>query len=53
MMLVEYYADEDDVKVPCCPRFPSTHTLSAEPGGFYCYECAEHYGDPVEGGDRK
>ena len=46
-MLVEYYYDEEaGFKVPCCP-FRATHHLSAEPNGYYCYECAEHYGKPA------
>jgi len=48
-MLAEYhYDDVAEAKVPCCPRFPTSHHLSAEPGGYYCYECAEHYADPLK-----
>ena len=44
---IEYHYDEEmGAKVPCCPR-KANHHLSAEPRGYYCYECAEHY---LEGG---
>jgi len=47
-MLAEYHYDEiADAKIPCCPRFPSRHHLSAEPGGYFCYECCEHYAEPA------
>lgn len=47
-MNVEYYHDDEaGGKVPCCPRNPSTHELSAdkEGGSYYCYKCAEHYSE--------
>lgn len=47
MMNVEYHYDDSvDAKVPCCPRFPSSHHLSADKErSYYCYECGEHYAE--------
>ena len=40
-----YYDESEYGETPRCP-FSRRHHLSAEPGGYYCYECAEHYGNP-------
>jgi hypothetical protein len=49
MRIAYHYNEIAGANVPCCPRFPASHHISAERGGYYCYECAEHYDEKMKG----